>query len=68
MLVNRTSQLTGIYHSREINVTPEALAAYERGQSLAQDMFPDLSADDREFIITGVTPEEWAEVFPPEAD
>ena len=26
---------------------------------LIQRAFPDLSADDREFILTGVSPEEW---------
>jgi len=25
---------------------------------------PTLSADDREFLMTGATPEEWGEIFP----
>ena len=28
---------------------------------LIQNVFPDLSPDDREFLMTGVTAEEWAE-------
>lgn len=28
-----------------------------------QNAFPYLSADEREFILTGITPEEWAEIF-----
>jgi hypothetical protein len=30
---------------------------------LIQDAFPMLSADEREFIKTGITPEEWEQMF-----
>jgi len=33
-----------------------------------QQIFPQLSADQREFLMTGCTPEEWAALFPPEDD
>lgn len=33
-----------------------------------QDAFKDLSAEEREFLITGITPAEWKELFPPESD
>ena len=33
-----------------------------------QDAFPQLSADEREFLMTGCTPEEWNEMFPPEKE
>ena len=31
-----------------------------------QDAFKKLSADEREFLLTGITPEEWAQMFPVE--
>lgn len=31
---------------------------------LIQDEFPNMSADDREFLMTGITPTEWAAMFP----
>ena len=31
--------------------------------ALIQDAFPDLDADQREFLMTGITPAEWAEMF-----
>ena len=31
--------------------------------ALIQEAFPMLNADQREFILTGITPEEWAETF-----
>ena len=62
MLIKRTSGLTGIEHELDIDVEPEQLAAWEGGM-LIQEAMPHLSADDREFIMTGVTPKEWDEQF-----
>ena len=33
------------------------------GGDLIQNVFPDLSADQREFLMTGITPEEWNQNF-----
>lgn len=32
-------------------------------QRFIQDVAPELSVDDREFIISGITPAEWNEIF-----
>lgn len=37
---------------------------WKRGK-LAQKAFPYLSKEDREFIISGVSPEGWKKMFPP---
>lgn len=68
MQVTRTSLITGKIHTREINCTQAQMDLYEKGIGLVQDVFPNLSVDDREFIKTGATPEEWAEVFGPQGD
>jgi hypothetical protein len=57
------STLSGITHTREIPVTQEQLDQWKYGHQLIQDMLPHLTSEDREFILTGITPEEWAEVF-----
>ena len=44
----------------DLNVTEAQLGRWEAGE-LIQNVFPDLSPDDREFLMTGVTAEEWAE-------
>ena len=62
MQIKRTSMFTGKTHTKDLPVTQEQLDAYKAG-GLLQDAFPDLSADDREFIKTGVTKEEWDHVF-----
>lgn len=45
----------------EIAVTEEQLAAHRNGM-LIQRAMPDLTPDEREFIMTGATPEEWEEI------
>jgi len=63
MLVTKVSSLTGISHTMDLNVTQEQLNRYEIGLGLIQDIFPQLSCEDREFIKTGITPEEWEKIF-----
>jgi hypothetical protein len=63
MQITRTSMLTGKTHTREIKCQQVQLDLYASGKYLIQDVFPMLSDDDREFIKTGATPEEWAELF-----
>jgi hypothetical protein len=41
------------------------MKAWEAG-TLIQDALPFLDADRREFIMTGMTPEMWDQMFPPE--
>lgn len=62
MKLERISILTGARHIREVNVTPEQLGRRTRGEPI-QNICPELSADDREFIISGITPEEWKDTF-----
>lgn len=63
MLITKYSILTRVQHTREIDVTEEQLAEWKAG-ALIQKVMPNLSPADREFILTGTTPEEWAEAFP----
>lgn len=62
MRITRTSMLTGTERTREIDVTEEQFARWRAG-ALIQHAMPHLSEDDREFIMTGVTPEEWDVAF-----
>ena len=62
MLIERTSMFTGITRSMELPITKEQWAAFQNG-ALVQDAFPHLSPDEREFIITGMTEEEWDDIF-----
>jgi hypothetical protein len=58
MMVTRASSITGLTHTREVPVTEAQLNAWYDGARI-QDAMPNLSAEDREFILSGITPEEW---------
>jgi len=58
MLITKRSSLTGVVSSREIDVTQAQIDNWASG-TFIQVAMSNLSADDREFIMTGVTPEEW---------
>lgn len=50
-----------------MDITAEQVEAYNNG-ALLQNAFPGLSAADREFFKSGITDEEWQEMFGPEED
>ena len=62
MLITRRSPLSGKVNTRDIPVTKAQLADWRAGV-LIQDAMPNIAADDREFIKTGITAEEWNAVF-----
>lgn len=58
MQIQRTSIITGITRTLNLDITEEQISAYMNG-ALIQKAFPNLTADEREFILTGITAEEW---------
>lgn len=62
MLVVRKSILTGIVRKRDLDITEAQFEAWQNG-ALIQDAMPQLSVSDREFLINGVTDEEWRKTF-----
>ncbi len=65
MKITKTSMLTGITRTFELDVTEEQLQKWYDG-SLIQDAMPQLSDSQREFLISGSTQEEWDEAYPEE--
>lgn len=59
MKITRKSILSGTIRTRHIYVTEEQMESWRSGE-LIQKAMPHLSDDDREFIMTGITPDEWA--------
>jgi hypothetical protein len=62
MKITRKSPFTGKTNTLEINVTEEQLIDWQSG-TLIQHAMPHLTPDEREFIMTGITEEEWDELF-----
>ena len=46
----------------EIDVTEKQISDWENGM-LIQDAMPNISMGEREFIKTGITPEQWDKIF-----
>ena len=65
MLITRTSGFSGKVNTMEIPVTQEQIDSWKNGE-LIQRAMPNLTPDQREFIMTGITPEEWDEMLGPE--
>jgi hypothetical protein len=63
MKVTRQSQISGIVRTMELDITEQQMWNYEMGLGLIQDVFPNLNSSEREFLMTGVTDEEWNSVF-----
>ena len=63
MLVTKVSSISRKVNSLELDVTQEQLTRYELGLGLIQHIFPNLPHGEREFIKTGITPQEWEELF-----
>ena len=62
MKITRTSMFSGVERTLDLPITEQQIAAWISG-TLCQDAFPQLSADEREFVMTGVTCEEWDNEF-----
>jgi hypothetical protein len=65
-LVENISHLTGKLTSMLLGIDlPDFIHDFQawQGGELIQNAFPELSADAREFIKTGITPDEWKAAF-----
>jgi hypothetical protein len=64
MIVTKQSIVSGKVYQMELDVTQQQLNDFANGRlGLAQEAFPHLSIDEREFIISGIHPAEWKQLF-----
>lgn len=62
MLIKKISPFTGKINEMDLPVTENQIRLWQEGV-FAQHAFPNLTPDEREFIMTGITPKEWDEAF-----
>lgn len=62
MKITKKSNLTGNISSMELDITYEQIAEWQGGK-LIQNVFPNLSMDEREFLMSGITKSEWDGAF-----
>ena len=70
MKIAKISQFTGIESIMDINITDDQYAYWlyiqpKRPRPKIQDIFPNLTNGEREFLMTGSTPEEFDKLFKP---
>lgn len=62
MIVRRLNRMTRQYNEMNLDVTEEQIRRFEAG-GFVQNVFPELSATEREFLITGMSEAEQKEIF-----
>lgn len=62
-VISRISIYTKKMNSMEIPLSLEVIKERLSEGKLIQEAFPELNVDQREFLLTGATPEEWEEIF-----
>jgi len=62
MKITRTSMFSNIERTKDLPITEDQLNDWNNG-TVIQKAMPNLSPADREFIITGVTNDEWQKQF-----
>jgi hypothetical protein len=62
MRITVTNILTGLDNTMDLDVTPEQIQQWEAG-ALIQNVMPHLSIEQREFLISGMLPEEQKKIF-----
>ncbi len=59
----RTSIFTRKRNSMVLPIAAIDVLAWQQGRTMIQNAFPQLDADQREFLMSGATPEEWNMTF-----
>ena len=62
MKITKKSTLTGNVSSMELDITIDQIAQWQGGK-LIQNVFPNLTPSEREFLMNGITETEWNEAF-----
>lgn len=62
MIVTRKSPFDQKVREWDLPITQDQMVRYVNGD-LVQNAFPHLDSNQREFIMTGITPNQWEETF-----
>lgn len=61
--VSKRSIATGKMNTKIVSLIVEDYIEWVDGKKVIQDAMPYLSPDDREFLLTGILPNEWDAMF-----
>lgn len=66
MLIMKKSSISGDYHSVDLDITQDQLDRIENRfntKELIQNIVPNLTPGEREFLMTGITEQEWNQLY-----
>jgi hypothetical protein len=63
MWIKRKSVISGIERTRNIPVNPDDYLSWQAGVGDIETLMPYLTDSDREFILSGITSDEWDAAF-----
>lgn len=63
VLVQKKSMVSGRVNSMLLPTTQGKIEYWVESGKLIQNVMPDLDDDQREFLMSGITPEEWDDMF-----
>lgn len=69
MKITRRSPFTGLYNEMDLDVTQEQMNRFDLPRDRRepiQDIFPNLTPAEREFLMTGYTDSDWKALFGPD--
>ena len=59
MIIGRISPLTYRTHSLDLKLTEEQYLDWALGDATPEQAMPDLTTEEREFVMNGIHPDEW---------
>lgn len=64
MIITRVSPIDKMEYNMDINVTIDQMNEFlSDTRRTIQDIFPNITPGEREFIKTGITPKQWEDLF-----
>jgi hypothetical protein len=60
--ITRRSPFTGKENTKDLPITHEEIVRWQGGE-LIQNVWPQLSPGEREFLMTGIVDDEWDDIF-----
>ena len=63
VVVHKKSMVSGRLNSMLLPTTQGKIEYWVESGKLIQDVMPDLNDNQREFLMSGITPREWNDVF-----
>ena len=65
MLITKVSPMDNSVNTLDLDITEQQYASWQSGE-LIQNAMPNLTPDEREFLISGLLPNQWDDLFPEE--